>query len=155
MERFCAQVLWQWLLNTLWTNPWYADSGWSSFPLDCVHSGESISFMLPRQAAYSSVSCHSLSSCDLDLLSLMYSWISEAVSMLLVVFCNDIHIHNLENKLFTLKAVYVTMCLNPSTILSTACVQLPDDWLVTHGIVTLRHLFQNHTFSQWKIEENS
>lgn len=57
----------------------------------------------------------------------------EAVSELPVVFCNDIHVHNLENKLFTLKVGYVIVSLNPSTTLPTACVQVLDVWLITHG----------------------
>lgn len=77
---------------------------------------------------------------------LSYVLYSEAFSDLPVVFCNDIHSHNLENELFTLKVGYVSMCLNPSTMLLTAHVQvLMSD--SSHGeITTLKHLSKSHPF---------
>lgn len=80
------------------------------------------------QVDYSSVSCLSQSDfCDLDHPSLTYSLISDEVSGLPVcLFCNDIHVYNLENKLFTLKFGHLIMCLNPFTIFPTVHVQVLD-----------------------------
>lgn len=129
-------VLWQWLLSTPWTNARKAVEGWSSFLWDCACSVESISFMDPRQTGYSSVSCHSLSSVTWTI-PLLCILISNAVSELTVVFCNDIHVNNLENKLFTLKVGYLIVS---KSLYYTFYCMCASTWCLTHHTWGFYHL---------------
>lgn len=119
--------------------------------LETAHGAECIFYMRPKQTAYSSV-IDSLVWLEPSHFYLLYS---EAFSDLSVVFCNDIHSHNLENELFTLKVGYVIMCLNPSTTLPAAHVQVLMSDSSHQEIASLKYLFQNHTLSKLKVEENS
>lgn len=69
----------------------------------------------------------------------MYSLISNAVSELPVVFCNDIHVNNLENKLFTLKVGYLIVSKSLYFLLYV-CKHLMSDSSYM-GILSLKNFY--------------